>query len=325
MQTQAILIHEPGGPEALRYESIELADPGPGEVLLAQTAIGLNFIDTYHRSGLYPLPSLPAILGSEAAGEVVAVGEGVTEVSAGQRVAYVMVRGAYAAHRLVAAERLVPLPDHVTDEVAAGAMLKGLTAWYLLHRTFPLQAGMTALIHAAAGGVGSILTQWAKALGATVIGTVGSEAKARRALTLGCDHAILYREEDFAARVRELTAGRGVPVVYDGVGKATFAGSLDCLAPCGMMVTYGNASGAVPPVDVLELSKRGSLYLTRPTLATHVADRGDLLAAAGALFEAIREGAVEIDCNQRYPLAEAARAHRDLEARETVGSTILLP
>lgn len=325
METRAVRIHATGGPEVLSWERVEVPEPGPGEVLLAQTAVGLNFIDTYHRSGLYPLPSLPAVIGSEGAGRVEAVGPGVEEVAAGDRVAYCMAPGAYAERRVVAAGRLVPLPAGIPDETAAAMMLKGLTAQYLLRSTFRVEPGMTVLVHAAAGGVGSILCQWARALGAAVIGTVGSGEKAERARALGCDHAIVYTEEDFVERVRERTGGRGVPVVYDGVGKATFDGSLACLAPRGMMVTYGNASGPVPPFDVLELSRRGSLYLTRPTLATYTAERADLLAAAHELFEVVESGQVRIDVGQRYPLAEASRAHRDLEARKTTGSTVLVP
>jgi len=325
MKTHAVRIHQHGGPQVLRYEEVEVGEPGPGEVLLAQTAIGLNFIDTYHRAGLYPLPSLPAVIGSEAAGRVEAVGEGVSGVAVGDRVAYALSRGACAGHRLIAADLLVPLPEGITDEVAAGAMLKGLTAWYLLRHTFRVEAGMTVLIHAAAGGVGSILTGWARALGARVIGTVGSREKAERARRLGCDHPIVYTEEDFVTRVRELTGGRGVPVVYDGVGQATFAGSLDCLAPRGLMVTYGNASGPVPPLQVLDLSKKGSLYLTRPTLGTYVAERRELLVGADELFGMIEGGGVEIHIDQRYPLAETERAHRELEARQTTGSSVLIP
>jgi NADPH:quinone reductase len=323
--THAVRIHETGGPEVLRWEEVEVPAPEAGEVLLRQGAVGLNFIDTYHRSGLYPLPSLPAVLGSEGAGTVEAVGEGVTGLAVGERVAYALAPGAYAERRVVAADKLVPLPPGISEETAAAMMLKGLTAEYLLRRTFRVEAGMTVLVHAAAGGVGSILCQWAAALGATVIGTVGSAAKAEEARGRGCHHPIVYTEEDFVARVGELTGGRGVPVVYDGVGKATFEGSLRCLTPRGLMVTYGNASGAVPPFDVLQLSRLGSLYLTRPTLATYTAHRSDLLAASQELFAAVASGQVTIPIGQRYPLAEAARAHRDLEARKTTGSTVLVP
>lgn len=323
MHVHAIRIHEHGGPEVLRWEEVEVGEPGAGEALLRHTAVGLNFIDTYHRSGLYPVAALPAVVGVEAAGRVEAVGEGVAEVAPGDRVAYATPMGAYAEARLIPAERLVKLPAGIEDGTAAAMMLKGLTAQYLLRSTFRVEAGMTVLIHAAAGGVGSILTQWAKALGAEVIGTVGSDEKAERARRLGCDHPIVYTREDFVARVREITGGEGVPVVYDGVGKATFDGSLGCLAPRGLMVSYGNASGAVPPVSILELSRRGSLYLTRPTLATYTAARAELMAAAEDLFAVVTRGDVEIPIGQRYPLAEAARAHRDLEGRRTTGSTLL--
>jgi NADPH2:quinone reductase len=323
--SHAIRIHATGGPEVLQWDEVKVGHPGPGEALVRHTAVGLNFIDTYHRSGLYPL-SLPAVLGMEASGVVVEAGEGVRELRPGDRVAYGGgPMGAYAEHRLIAADRLVPLPDAIDDRTAAAIMLKGMTAEYLLHRTYHVRQGDTILIHAAAGGVGLIACQWAKHLGATVIGTVGSEDKAELARRHGCDHPIVYTEEDFVARVREITRGEGVPVVYDAVGKDTWEGSLDCLRPRGLMVSFGNTSGAVPPFSPLLLSQKGSLYLTRPTLMTYNAQRGDLLASAGELFHAVSSGAVSIRIGQTYPLAEAAQAHRDLEARRTTGSTVLLP
>ena len=324
MKTHAIRIHETGGPEVLRWEEVEIAGPGPGEVLLRQTAIGLNFIDTYHRTGLYPL-ELPAVLGREAAGVVEEVGDGVRDLEPGDRVAYALHPGSYAERRSIPAARLVPLPAHVDERTAAAVLLKGLTAHYLLRRTFTVQPGQTILIHAAAGGVGLIACQWAKHLGATVIGTVGSQAKAELARTHGCDHPLLYDSEDFVERVRELTGGRGVPVVYDSVGRATFERSLDCLEPLGLMVSFGQSSGAVPPQNLGVLAQKGSLFVTRPTLATYIAERQDLLAASGELFETIRAGGIRVEVNQTYPLADAARAHEDLEARRTTGSTLLVP
>jgi NADPH2:quinone reductase len=325
MQSRAIRIHGPGRPDVLRLESIEVGDPGPGEVLMRNTAIGVNFIDTYQRSGLYPV-KLPAVLGSEAAGVVEAVGPGVTGVSVGDRVAVASGPiGAYAERRLVPAERLVPLPASISDDVAAASLLKGLTVEYLIRRTFAVQRGQTVLFHAAAGGVGTIATQWLAHLGATVIGTVGSDEKAAVARSRGCTHAIVYTREDFAERVRQITGGAGVPVVYDSVGKATIAKSLDCLAPRGLLVSFGNASGKPEPLDLLVLSQKGSLYVTRPTLATYVAKRDDLLAAAAALFEVIASGAVNIDAIRKLPLEAAAEAHRALESRGTTGSLVLVP
>jgi NADPH2:quinone reductase len=322
---RAIRFSEHGGPEVLSWQEVALPPPGPGQALVRHTAIGLNFIDTYHRSGLYEIP-LPASPGSEAAGVVEAVGDGVDEVAVGDRVAYGGgPPGAYAEARLVPAHRLLPLPPAIADEQAAAIMLKGMTAQYLLRRTYPVRAGDTVLIHAAAGGVGLIACQWARHLGATVIGTVGSDAKAELARAHGCHHAIVYSRESFVERVRELTDGRGVPVVYDSVGQATWQGSLDCLQPLGMMVSFGNASGPVPPFRPIELARRGSLYLTRPTLMTYTATRPDLLACAGELFEVVLAGAVKVEVRQRYRLADAAQAHRDLESRSTVGSSILLP
>lgn len=321
----AIRIHAHGGPEALVWEEVAVGSPGAGEVRLRQLAVGLNYIDVYHRTGLYPLPSLPAVLGLEAAAVVTDVGPGVTGLVVGQRVAYASPPlGAYAEERLMPADRLVVLPDAIDDVTAAAMMLQGMTAEYLLRRTYPVQAGDTILVHAAAGGVGLILCQWAKHLGATVIGTVGSDAKAATARAHGCDHPILYTPERFVDRVKDITAGAGVAVVYDGIGKDTFVDSLDCLRPMGMMVSYGNASGAVPPFEPGILSQKGSLFLTRPTLMTYNASRAALIASAAALFEVVTGGAVTIAVNQTYPLKDAAQAHRDLEARQTTGSTVLL-
>ena len=321
----AIRIRQTGGPEVLRWEEVAAGDPAPGEARVRHKAVGLNYIDTYHRSGLYPLP-LPSGLGSEAAGVVEAVGAGVTAVEVGDRVAYAGgPLGAYSEVRCLPADRLLKLPEAIDCRTGAAMMLQGLTAAYLLRRTYPVQAGDRVLIHAAAGGVGLIACQWAKALGATVIGTVSSEAKAELALAHGCDHIVYYTREDVAQRVRELTGGEGVAVVYDGVGKDTFAGSLDSLRPIGMMVSFGNASGAVPPFNPLLLSQKGSLFLTRPTLGHYSAKREDLLALGAELFAVVASGKVKIEINQTYALADAASAHRDLEARKTTGSTILLP
>jgi len=323
--SNAVRIHATGGPEVLNWETIDVGDPGPAEVRIRHSAVGLNYIDTYHRGGLYPL-ELPSGLGLEAAGVVEAVGSEVVDLSVGDRVAYASgPLGAYAEERLMPAARVVHLPATIDDGTAAAAMLKGLTAWYLLRKTYRLEAGETILFHAAAGGVGLIACQWAKGLGATVIGTAGSEEKAELARAHGCDHVIDYRREEVAARVRELTDGVGVPVVYDGVGADTWDASLDSLERFGTMVSFGNASGAVPPFAPVELAARGSLYLTRPTLMDYTAEREDLLAGANELFEAIEDGSVKIEINQTYPLADAARSHRDLEARKTTGSTVLLP
>jgi len=324
--TKAIRIHEHGGPKVLRWEDVTVGDPGPGEVRLRHRAVGLNFIDVYHRTGLYPVPSLPSGLGMEAAGVVEAVGEGVSDFTVGQRVAYASPPvGAYADVRLMPADRVVALPDSIGDRTAAAMMLKGMTAHYLLRRTYRVQAGETILVHAAAGGVGLILCQWAKHLGATVIGTVGNEQKAELARAHGCHHTIVYSRENFAERVREITHGEGVAVVYDAVGKAVFMDSLDCLQPLGMMVTFGNASGPVPSFEPALLSAKGSLFLTRPTLMNYTAKRADLVASATELFDVVSSGAVKIEVQQTYPLAETAQAHRDLEARKTTGSTLLLP
>lgn len=322
----AIVLSDTGGPENLRWQEVTVREPGPGQVRLRHTAIGLNFIDVYHRTGLYPLPSLPAVIGLEAAGVVEAVGPGVSDLTVGSRVAYASPpAGAYAEVRLMPADRLVALPDGIDEAHAAAMMLKGMTAEYLLCRTYKVKAGDTILVHAASGGVGLIVCQWAKHLGVQVIGTVGSDAKAELARAHGCDHPIVYTRENFVDRVKALTDGAGVAVVYDSVGKDTFMGSLDCLAPMGMMVSFGNASGAVPAFEPGILSAKGSLFLTRPTLMTYTAKRADLVASARALFEVVLKGAVTIEINQRYPLRDAAQAHRDLEARKTTGSTLLMP
>ncbi|MGE5386078.1 MAG: quinone oxidoreductase family protein [Betaproteobacteria bacterium] len=321
----AIRIHQFGGPEVLVWEEVTVAAPAPGEATVRHAACGLNYIDTYHRTGLYPL-SLPAGIGLEGAGTVEAVGSGVTHVKPGDRVAYAGGPvGAYAEVRNLPADRLLKLPDAIDFETAAAMMLQGLTAAYLLRRTYRVQAGDPVLIHAAAGGVGLIACQWAKALGATVIGTVGSDAKAELAKAHGCDHVINYSTENFTARAREITGGQGVAVVYDGVGKDTFMGSLDALRPLGMMVTFGNASGPVPPFDPLLLSAKGSLFITRPGIAHYTAKRADLEALGAELFEVVTSGKVKIEVRQKYALKDAAQAHRDLEARKTTGSTILLP
>lgn len=322
---RTVRIHEHGGPEQLRVDDVDPGEPGPGEALVRHTAIGLNFIDTYHRSGLYPLPALPHGLGTEAAGVVESVGDGVTEVATGDRVAYVSGPGAYTEARCMPADRLVPLPDAIDDETAAAVMLKGMTVEYLVRRCRPVKQGETVLWHAAAGGVGLIACQWLKELGARVIGTVGSDEKAELARAHGCKHPIVYTREDFVARVREITDGAGVPVVFDSVGRATFEGSLDCLQPRGMMVGFGNASGKPDPFDMTLLARKGSLYLTRPTLFTYVDSREELLESASALFAVVERGAVRVEIGHRWPLEQAADAHRALEARETTGSSVLLP
>ena len=320
----AIRIHETGGPEKMRWEEVRVETPGPGQVLVRNIAIGLNYIDTYHRSGLYPVV-LPATLGMEGAVIVETVGPKVSGFKAGERVAYAQPIGAYAEWVLRPADRLVKIPAGIDEKIAAAMMLKGMTAQYLLRRTYKLRAGDQILVHAAAGGVGQILCQWAKHLGATVIGTVGSDEKAKLAKKAGCKHVIVTSREKFPDRVKEITKGAGVPVVYDGIGKDTFMGSLDCLAPLGLMVSYGSASGAVPPFELAILSKKGSLFLTRPTLMTYVAKREDLLKSAAELFSVVKKGTVKITINQYYPLKEAAQAHRDLESRKTTGSTVLVP
>jgi NADPH2:quinone reductase len=321
----AIRIHEHGGPEKMVWEEVPLPSPKPGEARVRQHAVGLNYIDVYFRTGLYKLPALPAVIGMEGAGVVEAIGEGVTEVAVGDRVAYATGPvGAYAEARAIKADRLVPIPDGVSFETAAAMMLQGMTAQYLLRTTHRVQSGETILVHAAAGGVGLIMCQWAKHLGATVIGTVSTEAKAELARAHGCAHVVLAGE-DLPAAVKKITGGAMLPVVYDSVGKDTFMASLDCLRPLGLMVSYGNASGPVPPVDIGILAAKGSLFLTRPTLASYTTKREDLLAVAKDLFDVVASGAVKINVNQRYPLKDAAAAHRDLEARKTTGSTVLIP
>jgi NADPH2:quinone reductase len=321
----AIRFHQTGGPEVLQWETVEASPPAAGEARVRHHAVGLNYIDTYHRSGLYPVP-LPSGIGLEGAGVVETVGEGVTELAPGDRVAYAGgPLGAYAQARNIPADRLVRLPDALSFEQGAAMMLQGLTAQYLLRRTYRVQAGDTILIHAAAGGVGLMVCQWAKALGATVIGTVGSDQKAELARAHGCDHAIVYTRENFTERVKALTGGEGVPVVYDSIGQDTFMNSLACLRPLGTMVLFGASSGPVAPFDTGLLAKMGSLFLTRPTLFTYTAKRVDLVAMAQELFDIVSSGKVKVEVNQRYALKDAAQAHRDLEARRTTGSTILLP
>jgi len=318
----AIRFHKAGGPDVLTWEEVPVGNPGPGEVRVRHTAVGLNFIDTYHRTGLYPLP-LPSGIGLEAAGVVEAVGSGVTDLKEGDRVAYgTGPIGAYSEARIMPAEKLVVIPDGIDDRTAAAMMLQGLTVQYLIRRTYRVKAGETILVHAAAGGVGLILCQWAKHLGATVIGTVGNDEKAELARAHGCDHPIVYTREDFVARIGEITKGAKVPVVYDSVGKDTFLKSLDCLQPLGMMVSFGQSSGAIGPVDLGILAAKGSLFVTRPTLMTYCAKREDLVASAKELFDVVKSGAVKISVNQTYPLKNAVQAHRDLEARKTTGSTV---
>jgi NADPH:quinone reductase len=326
MKCKAIVVHETGGPEVLKFEDVEVAAPGPGQALVRHRAIGLNFVEIYLRSGVYPAPSMPFTPGSEAAGVVEAVGPNVSEVRVGDRVAYVGgPLGAYSEARVMPAKFLVRLPDKIDEATAAASMLKGLTADYLINSTYQVKAGDTILLHAAAGGTGLILSQWAKHLGATVIGTVGSDEKARIAAAHGCAHTINYSREDFVARVNEITGGKKVPVVYDSVGQTTFMKSLDCLRPRGLMVSFGQASGVVPPFSINILSGKGSLYLTRPSLATYTARREDLEAAARRLFDVLASGAVRCEVKRRFKLADAAEAHRALGSRETTGSSILLP
>jgi len=322
--TKVVAVNAVGGPEVLSIEDWEVGLPGPGQVRLRQTAIGLNFIDTYQRSGLYPLP-LPFVAGNEGAGEVVAVGDDVTEVKVGDRVCYQGSPGAYAQERLMPVAKLVPIPDGVDDRTAAAVLLKGLTAFYLLFKTWPVQAGESILWHAAAGGTGLIATQWARSLGATVIGTAGGPEKVQKALDHGCHHVIDYNIENFPTLVKEFTGGRGVDVVYDGVGKATFEGSLDCLRPRGLLASFGNASGVVSVPDLGILARKGSLYVTRPTGTHYFPKRENLLEGAKALFGAILGGDIRVDIGRTYPLDEVALAHRALEARETTGSVVLLP
>jgi NADPH:quinone reductase len=322
--SRAVVVTACGGPEVLEFREVQVGDPGPGELRIRQRAIGVNFVDVYQRTGLYPVKP-PFVAGNEGAGEVVAVGSAVTAFKPGDRVVYQGSVGAYAEERLLPAEKAVPLPAGISLDDAAAAMLKGTTAYYLLRRTFPVEAGQTILFHAAAGGVGLIACQWAKSLGATVIGMAGSDEKVELARANGCDHVINYRTESFAPRVRELTGGRGVDVVYDGNGKDTFEASLDCLRPLGMMVSFGNASGPVSIPDLGILARKGSLFLTRPTGGHYFARREDLLQAAEGLFAVIKSGAVKVHIGQTFPLAQAADSHRALEGRATVGSTILIP
>lgn len=321
--TNAMRVHAYGGPEVLQWEGVSVGDPGPGEAKIRHHAVGLNYIDVYHRTGFYPQPSFPFTPGTEGAGEVLAVGDGVSHLAPGDRVAYAGPIGAYAEERLIAANRLVKLNDSIDYKTGAAMMLQGMTAEYLLNRTYKVGPTTTMLFHAAAGGVGLIACQWARHLGATIIGTVSSEEKAALARANGCTHTIDYTREDFVARVKEITGDAGVDVVYDSIGKDTFPKSLECLKPLGLWVSFGNASGAVPPMDVGMLSKKGSLFVTRPTLATYTAKREDLVASASAVMGMIDAGVVKISINQTYPLREAASAHRDLEARKTTGSTIL--
>jgi NADPH2:quinone reductase len=321
----AVRVHKPGGPEVLTYEQIEVAPPGKGEVRISQKACGINYIDTYFRSGMYPAPSSPFVAGNEAAGVVTALGEGVSGFKVGDRVAYVVNLGGYAAERNVPADRLVHVPDTISFEQAAGMMLKGMTTQYLLRRTFKVVPGSVVLIHAAAGGVGLIACQWAAHLGATVIGTVGSREKAELAKANGCHYPILYREEDFVQKVMEITDGQKCDVVYDGVGKTTFPASLDCLKPLGMFASFGSASGPIDAFNIGLLAQKGSLFATRPTLFTYVAKREDLVATAGDLFDVVAKGAVKIPVNQTYALKDAVKAHIELEARETTGTSILIP
>jgi NADPH2:quinone reductase len=323
---KAIVVSKHGGPEVLEWRDHEVGNPGPGEVRIRQEAVGLNFIDVYFRTGLYPAPQgLPLVPGNEAAGVVTAVGEGVSLFKEGDRIAYAGPIGAYAQERVIEAAKIVKVPDDIALDIAASMMLKGMTAEYLLRRTYDVKPGDTILYHAAAGGVGLIVGQWAKALGATVIGTVGSSEKAELASANGYDHVINYRTEDFVERVREITGGKGADVVYDSVGKDTFPGSLDCLKPRGLWASFGQSSGPIEPFNIGILSQKGSLYATRPTLFTYIATRPELEASASALFDMVSRGVVKIDINQRYPLDEAAQAHSDLEGRKTTGTTVLLP
>jgi NADPH2:quinone reductase len=319
----AVRIHKTGGPDALIWEPVEVGSPGPGEVRLRQRAVGVNFIDVYHRTGLYKLSTLPAVIGMEGAGDVVAVGAGVTDLKVGDRVAYQGVLGGYAEERLIPADRLVKLPDAISYETAAAMMLQGMTVRMLLREVYRVGPDTVLLFHAAAGGIGLIACQWARALGATLIGTVGSEEKAKLAVEHGATHVINYRRENFVERVREITGGKGVDVVYDSIGRDTFQGSLDCLKPRGMMVSFGNASGPVPPFELTQL--RGTLFITRPSITLYTATRKDLTENAAELFEMVTSGRIKINVNQTYALKDAAEAHRALEARATTGSIVLLP
>ena len=322
--SKAVRFHKQGGPEVLQVDEVQVGDPGAGQVRIRHTAIGVNFVDTYQRSGLYPM-QVPQVAGNEAAGVVEAVGSGVSDLKAGERVTYTGLVGAYCESRVAPADRLVKLPKEISDEQAASMLLKGLTVHYLIFTTYKVQKGDTVLWHAAAGGVGLIACQWLKALGVTVIGTAGSDDKCALAKAHGAEHVINYSKENFVERVKALTGGKGLPVVYDAVGKTTWDGSLDCLRPRGLMVSFGNASGAVPPVNLGILSTKGSLYVTRPTLATHIASRADLVERSNALFDIVKSGKVKIETTGRYKLADAQAAHRDLEGRKTTGSVVLVP
>ena len=322
----AVRVHKVGGPEVLTYEDVPVPAPGPGQVKIRNHACGVNFIDTYFRMGMYPSPvGLPFVSGNEGAGEVIAVGPGVTDIKVGDRVGYVAALGGYAAERVLPADRAVKLPDSISYEQAAAMMLKGLTVQYLLRRTYKVAKGDNVLIHAAAGGVGLIACQWANHLGANVIGTVGSREKGELAKKNGAHHIIFYRDEDFAAKVKEITGGKLCEVVYDGIGKATFPASLDCIKPLGMFVSFGNASGQIEAFNINILQTKGSLFATRPTLNNYVAKREDLMSCSKDLFEKVGSGAVKIPINQKYPLKEAGQAHKDMEGRDTTGSTILIP
>src|SRR5688572_19738433 len=321
---KAVRFHKQGGPEVMQYDDVQVGEPGAGQVRIRHTAIGVNFVDVYQRSGLYPM-QLPMVAGNEGAGVVDAVGQGVTELKVGDRVAYTGLPGSYCDLRTVPADRMVKLPQGISEEQAASMMLKGLTVHYLIHTTYAVKKGDNVLWHAAAGGVGLIACQWLKALGVTVIGTAGSDDKCALAKAHGAEHVVNYSRENFVERVKSIAGGKGLPVVYDAVGKATWEGSLDCLRPRGLMVSFGNASGAVPPVNIGILQAKGSLYLTRPTLATHIATRADLVERANSLFEVVKSGKVKIETTARYKLADAAQAHRDLEGRKTTGSVVLIP
>ena len=322
--SKAVRYHKQGGPEVLQVDDVQVGDPAQGQVRIRHTAIGVNFVDTYQRSGLYPM-QLPAVAGNEAAGVVEAVGAGVTDLKAGDRVAYTGLPGSYCELRIVPADRMVKLPQGISDEQAASMMLKGLTVHYLIHTTYPVKKGETVLWHAAAGGVGLIACQWLKALGVITIGTAGSDEKTALAKAHGAEHVINYSTEKFVERVKAITGGKGVPVVYDSVGKSTWEGTLDCLSPRGLIVSFGNASGPVAPVNLGILSTKGSLYVTRPTLATHIASRADLVERSNSLFDIGRSGKVKIETTKKYQLADAQQAHRDLEGRKTTGSVVLIP
>jgi NADPH:quinone reductase len=322
--TKAVRFHKTGGPEVLQIDDVPVGEPGAGQVRVRHTAIGVNFVDTYQRSGLYPMP-LPQVAGNEGAGVVEAVGSGVTTLKPGDRVTYTGLIGSYCGERLVPADRMVKIPEGISDEQAASIMLKGMTVHYLIHSTYAVKAGDTVLWHAAAGGVGLLACQWLKVLGATVIGTVGSPEKAKLAKAHGADHVIDYSKENFVERVKEITGGKKVPVVYDSVGKTTWEGSLECLRPLGLWVSFGNASGPVPPLNTGILAQKGSLFMTRPTLATYIASRADLEARSSSLFAVVKSGKVKIEITGRYKLADVVQCHRDLEGRKTTGSVILLP